>query len=200
MVGREEVKELWLWRLHGLCPEIISTWVWSAEFCLGLQVIPMAYRNLDWGFPISSCLNPASCFHTHSPDSVQYYVAWKAQYFFQIILRHKLEKGQRRCKRDWLAFSLYLFIYLFFLFSHCTARGSGHPYMYRLQLHFFPLVSFLFTLFTQRVKKMREEGKSFHLSSRSWLTQPCCKTARATHASRSCVPGLEGLLAHRCSS
>ena len=34
--------------------------------------------------------------------------------------------------------SLFIFILLFFLFSHCTARGSSYPYMYILQLHFFP--------------------------------------------------------------
>jgi len=27
--------------------------------------------------------------------------------------------------------------FLFFLFSHCTARRSSYPYMYTLQLHFF---------------------------------------------------------------
>ena len=31
-----------------------------------------------------------------------------------------------------------VFFYFFFLFSHCTARGSSYPYMYTLQLHFFP--------------------------------------------------------------
>lgn len=25
-------------------------------------------ENSDWGFPFSSCLNPAHCFHTHLPD------------------------------------------------------------------------------------------------------------------------------------
>ena len=29
------------------------------------------------------------------------------------------------------------FIY-FILFSHCIVRGSSYPYMYTLQLHFFP--------------------------------------------------------------
>ena len=40
-----------------------------------------------------------------------------------------------------LIWYFYLFIYFlifFFLFSHYTARGSGYPYMYTLQLQFFP--------------------------------------------------------------
>ena len=32
----------------------------------------------------------------------------------------------------------FFFIFIFLLFSHCTARGSGHPQMYTLQLQFFP--------------------------------------------------------------
>jgi len=32
----------------------------------------------------------------------------------------------------------FLFFSFFFLFSHCTARGSSYPDMYTLQLHFFP--------------------------------------------------------------
>ena len=35
-------------------------------------------------------------------------------------------------------FILFYYIFLFIYFSHCTARGSGYPYMYTLQLHFFP--------------------------------------------------------------
>jgi len=37
-------------------------------------------------------------------------------------------------------FSLGTLFFFFFLilFSHCTARGSGYPYMYTLQLQFFP--------------------------------------------------------------
>jgi len=34
--------------------------------------------------------------------------------------------------------STIFFFFLIFLFSHCTARGSGYPYMYTLQLQFFP--------------------------------------------------------------
>ena len=33
-------------------------------------------------------------------------------------------------------------IWLLFFFPHCTARGSGYPYMYTLQLHFFPHYSY----------------------------------------------------------
>jgi len=36
-----------------------------------------------------------------------------------------------------LFFILFYFIF-FLLFSHCTARGSGYPYMYTLQLQFSP--------------------------------------------------------------
>ena len=32
----------------------------------------------------------------------------------------------------------YSFFFFLLLFSHCTARGSGHPQMYTLQLQFFP--------------------------------------------------------------
>jgi len=32
------------------------------------------------------------------------------------------------------------FYYILYFFSHCTARGSGYPYMYTLQLHFFPTI------------------------------------------------------------
>ena len=40
-----------------------------------------------------------------------------------------------------LAIDIILFFFFllnFILFSHCTARGSGYPYMYTLQLQFFP--------------------------------------------------------------
>ena len=43
--------------------------------------------------------------------------------------------------------SIYLFIYYYFFlvphffFPHCTARGSGYPYIYTLQLHFSPTLS-----------------------------------------------------------
>ena len=33
---------------------------------------------------------------------------------------------------------VFFLIFYFILFSHCTARGSSYPYMYTLQLHFFP--------------------------------------------------------------
>ena len=35
----------------------------------------------------------------------------------------------------------FFFLFILFLFSHCTARGSGYPYMYTLQLKFFPHLS-----------------------------------------------------------
>ena len=36
------------------------------------------------------------------------------------------------------------FFFLFFLFSHCTAWGSGYPFMYTLQLQFFSPMSLCF--------------------------------------------------------
>ena len=77
MVGRREAWEVWLWKLHGFYPGITSKWFWCMEFFLGLQV--HSPKNLDWGFPISTCSNTTSCFHTHSPDLVQYYISLNAQ-------------------------------------------------------------------------------------------------------------------------
>ena len=49
-----------------------------------------------------------------------------------------LYSGEKK-KKNKKMLSRFLFIYSFtYLLSHCTARGSGYPYMYTLQLQFFP--------------------------------------------------------------
>jgi len=45
---------------------------------------------------------------------------------------------------SFFSFFFFFFFFFFILFSHCTARGSGYPYMYTLQLQFFSHLSFSF--------------------------------------------------------
>ena len=57
------------------------------------------------------------------------------------------------------AYKFVLVFCFFFLFSHCTARGSGYPYMYTLQLHFFPHPLFCCNMSIQTTQLL----KSVHL-------------------------------------
>jgi len=53
--------------------------------------------------------------------------------------QRKIREGERM-GRDWKGeisfFVVVVFVFFLFLLSHCTARGSGYPYMYTLQLYF----------------------------------------------------------------
>ena len=61
-------------------------------------------------------------------ENVDYDKTWGLiEYCIALVLNEK----------DFQNFKVHFF-FNFILFSHCTARGSGYPYMYTLQLQFFP--------------------------------------------------------------
>uniref|UniRef100_A0A8D1F4I2 Uncharacterized protein n=1 Tax=Sus scrofa TaxID=9823 RepID=A0A8D1F4I2_PIG len=70
------------------------------------------------------------------------------RYLMVVLICISLKNLVNNKKIAFLFFLIYLFIFLiiffyFFIFSHCTARGSGYPYMYTLQLIFSPKIAFL---------------------------------------------------------
>ena len=75
--------------------------------------------------------------------AVKYYI----HILICIDLVDEQEKKRRKLNKYRGTFSLeisfffnpkWISFFLFFLFSHCTARRSSYPYMYTLQLQFFP--------------------------------------------------------------